>query len=157
MDIAHQTPLSMGLSQQKYWSELPFPLPGDLPNPGTEPTSLKSSALVGGFFFFFNHSCHLGSPLGILCSVTKLCPTLCDPMDYNPPGSFVLGVLQARILEWVAISSSRGSSQPRDRTLVSCVSCIAGGVFTALCCSLLSTSCAILTIAAKKSLQNLAF
>ena len=46
-------------------------------------------------------------PLGILCSVTKLCPTLCDPMDYNPPGSFVLGVLQARILEWVAISSQR--------------------------------------------------
>ena len=63
-------------------------------------------------------------PLGILCSVTKLCPTLCDPMDYNPPGSFVLGVLQARILEWVAISSSRGSSQPRDQTCVSWVSCI---------------------------------
>ena len=42
------------------------------------------------------------------------CLTLCDPMDYSPPGSTVLGILQARILEWVATSSSRGSSWPRD-------------------------------------------
>ena len=49
------------------------------------------------------------------------CPTLCDPMDYSPPGSSFQGILQARILEWVAISFSRGSSQPRDRTLVSCI------------------------------------
>ena len=44
------------------------------------------------------------------------CPTLCDPMDCNSPGSSVRGLLQARILEWVAISSSRGSSGPRDQT-----------------------------------------
>ena len=42
-------------------------------------------------------------------------PTLCNPMDYNLPGSSVQGILQARILEWVAMSSSRGSSQPRDQ------------------------------------------
>ena len=42
------------------------------------------------------------------------CLTLFDPMDCNPPGSFVHGISQARILEWVAISSSRGSSQLRD-------------------------------------------
>ena len=42
----------------------------------------------------------------------------CDPMDYSPPGSFVHGILQARILEWVAISFSRGFSQPRDGTWV---------------------------------------
>ena len=46
--------------------------------------------------------------------VTQSCPTLCDPMDYT-----VLGILQARILEWVAIPFSRGSSQPRDQTQVS--------------------------------------
>ena len=40
----------------------------------------------------------------------QLCPTLCDPMDYNPPGSSVHGILQARILKWVAIQLSRGSS-----------------------------------------------
>ena len=44
------------------------------------------------------------------------CPTLCDPMDCSPPGSYVHGILQARILEWVTIPSSRGSSQPRDQT-----------------------------------------
>ena len=59
--------------------------------------------------------------------VTQLCLTLCDPMDYSPPGSSVDGILQARILEWVAIRFSRGSSQSRDWTLVSC---IAGRFFT---------------------------
>ena len=52
------------------------------------------------------------------------CPTLFDPMDCSPPGSSAHGILQAKILEWVAMPSSRGSSQPRDRTSVSYVSCI---------------------------------
>ena len=59
--------------------------------------------------------------------VTQLRLTLCDPMDCSPPGSSVCGILQARILEWVAISSSKGSSLPRDRTQISC---IAGGFFS---------------------------
>ena len=59
--------------------------------------------------------------------VAQSCPTLCDPMYCSPPGSSVHGILQARILEWVAISSSRGSSWPRDWTQVSC---IAGRLFT---------------------------
>ena len=46
------------------------------------------------------------------------------PMDCSPPGSSIHGILQARILEWVAITSSRGSSQPRDQTHVPCISCI---------------------------------
>jgi len=45
-----------------------------------------------------------------VCSVTRSCLTLCDPMDCSPPAASVRGILQARILEWVAISSSRGSS-----------------------------------------------
>ena len=53
--------------------------------------------------------------------VTKSCPTLCNPMDYNPPVSSVHGIFQARILEWVAISFSRESSPPRDWTWVSCI------------------------------------
>ena len=52
-------------------------------------------------------------------SVVQSCLTLCDPMDCSPPGSFVHGIFQERILEWVAISFSRVSSQPRDRTQVS--------------------------------------
>ena len=55
------------------------------------------------------------------CLVTKLCVTLCHPMDCSPPGSSIHGIFQARILEWVAISFSRGSSQPRDGTHVSCI------------------------------------
>ena len=51
--------------------------------------------------------------------VAKLCPTLCDLMDCSPPGSSVHEISQARILEWVAISSSRGSSQPMDQTRIS--------------------------------------
>ena len=54
----------------------------------------------------------------------QLCPTLCDPMNYSLPGSSVLGILQARILEWVALPFSRGSSWVRDPTCVSYVSCI---------------------------------
>ena len=53
--------------------------------------------------------------------VIQLCPTPCDPVDCNPPGSSVHGILRAGILAWVAISFSRGSSQPRDRTWVSCI------------------------------------
>ena len=52
------------------------------------------------------------------------CPTLCDSMDCRPPGSSVHGILQARILEWVAMPSSRESSRPRDGTYISYVSCI---------------------------------
>ena len=61
------------------------------------------------------------------CSA-RLCLTLCDPMDCSLPGFSVHGIPQARILEWFAISYSRGSSRPRDQT---CISCIAGGFFTA--------------------------
>ena len=53
--------------------------------------------------------------------VFQLCPALCNPMDSSLPGFSVHGILQARILEWVAIPFSRGSSWPRDRTLVSCI------------------------------------
>ena len=62
-----------------------------------------------------------------VCLVTQLCPTLCHPMDYSPPDSSVGGILQARVLEWVVIPFSRGSSQPRDQTQVSH---IAGRFFT---------------------------
>ena len=53
--------------------------------------------------------------------VAQSCPTLCNPMDCSPPGSSVHGILQARILEWVDIPFSRGSSSSRDWTQVSCI------------------------------------
>ena len=59
-----------------------------------------------------------------------MCPTLCDSLNSSLPGSSVHEILQARILEWVAIPFARGSSRPRDQTRVSSVCCVAGGVFT---------------------------
>ena len=53
--------------------------------------------------------------------VIQSCPTLCNPKDCSLPGFSVLGILQARIMEWVAIPFSRGSSQPRDQSWVSCL------------------------------------
>ena len=58
----------------------------------------------------------------VACSVTQLCLTLCDPMDYTPPGSSVHGIFQARILERVAIFSSKGSSRPGDQIRISFIS-----------------------------------
>ena len=75
-------------------------------------------------FLFFNegkrscNSCIL---------VTQSCPTLLDLMDCSPPGSWVCGILQARILKWAVISFSRESSRPGGQT---CTSCLAGGFFT---------------------------
>ena len=66
------------------------------------------------------------------CSVTHLCLTLCDPMDCRPLGSSVHGIFQASILEWVAISYSRGSYHSKDWTPITSVSCIVWGEFTAL-------------------------
>ena len=62
----------------------------------------------------------------VLFLVAQSCQTLCDPVDCSPPGSSVSGILQARILEWITMPSSRGSFQPRDQTQVYH---IAGGFF----------------------------
>ena len=115
----------MGFPRQEYRSGLPFPSPGDLPDPGIEP------ALAGGFFA----TDHLGSPHKLFMRANALSasidPTLCHPVDCSPPGSSVHGILQARTLEWVTTPSSRASSPPRDWTRISCVYCIAGGPYTA--------------------------
>ena len=88
--VACQAPLSMGFSRQEYWRGSPCPPLGDRPNPGIEPRSpeLETDALTS-------------EPPG-------------KSMDCSLPGSSVHGILQARILEWVAIPFSRGSSQPRE-------------------------------------------
>ena len=70
---------------------------------------------------------HLRPRESVKTLATQSCATLCSPMDCSPPGSSVHGIFQARILEWFAISFSRGSSQPRDWTQVSCT---AGRFFT---------------------------
>ena len=72
---------------------------------------------------------HITSGMFVLAKLLQLCPTLHNPMDCSPPGSSVHGILQARILEGVTISSSRGSSPPRNQTCISYASSLAGGSF----------------------------
>ena len=80
-----------------------------------------------GLFAFLSLSCVFFYILGInslsdkWSEVTQLCPTLCDPMDCSLSGSSVHGIFQARVLEWITISFSRGSSWPRNQTPVSCI------------------------------------
>ena len=110
----------MGFSRQKYWSGLPFPPPGDLPDPGVKPASSVSPAL--------RVESLPAEPLGkadqnIHAKLLQSCLTLRDLMDYSLPGSSVHGVFQARILEWVVISYSRGTSQLKDRTCISMSDC----------------------------------
>ena len=84
----------------------------------TTPTS--TIAPIKMSFYGTRHYCEylrvLVHLILITCSVSQSRLTLCDPLDCSPPGSSVHGILKARILEWVAISSSRGSAWPRDRT-----------------------------------------
>ena len=153
----------MGFSRQEYLSGLPFPPPGDFPDPGIESASLTSPALAGRFFttgatwgahplrfphppptfmnlqppsLAFPHpqltppppAPALATPYpkqsqpSLPLKVKSLSRVrLCDPVDCSLPGSSVHGIFQARVLEWVAISFSRGSSRPRDRTQFSLI------------------------------------
>ena len=105
-----------GFSRKEHWDGLSCPLPGDLSNPGIKPRSptLQVDSVPS------EPSCMHARSL-------QSCPTLCDPMDCSLPDSSVHGILQARIAEWVASSFSRGTSQARNRTRVSCT---AGRFFT---------------------------
>ena len=92
----------------------------------TSATPIWSSNPTPGCIFSENHNWKRYVHLVIHCTYAKLlqsCLTLCDAMNCTPPGSSVHGILQAVILEWVAMPSSRGSSWPRDQTCVSYVSC----------------------------------
>ena len=96
----------MGLSRQGYWSGLPCPPPGDQLDPGIKP---NSTALQADSLPTEPSGKPPWCPSAAAAKSLQLCPTLCDPIDGLPPGSPVPGILQARTLEWVAISSSNAS------------------------------------------------
>ena len=105
--VACQAPLSIGFSRQEYWSGLPCPSSREgschaPPDPGIKP---ECPALAGGFFTTEPP----GKPSFTYAAAAKSlqsCPTLCDPIDSSPPGAPVPRILQARTLEWVAVSFS---------------------------------------------------
>ena len=90
---------------------------------GSQPRCLQGPASCCG-------CCSTGWWGSCCCSVSQWWPTLCDPMNCSPPGTSAHGIFQARILGWVAMHSSRGSSWPRDWTHISDVSCIGRQVLT---------------------------
>ena len=107
--VAYQAPLSKGFSRQEYWSGLPFPSLGDLPDPGIEPRSptLQADAITSeppGKIIDTRDASKVAAAAA--AKSLQSCRTLCDPIDSTPPGSTVPGILQARTLEWVAISFS---------------------------------------------------
>ena len=117
--VACQAPLSLGFPSQETWSGLPSPQ-GIFPTQGSNPGLLHCRQILYSLS-------HQGSPILCMSEVAQSCPTLCDPMDYSPPGSSIHRIFQGRVLEGVVISFSRGSSRPRDWTQVSR---IAGRHFT---------------------------
>ena len=119
--VVHQAPLFMEFSRQECWCGWPFPSPGG----SFWPRDRTWVSHIAGRFLSEPPANLLSIKLLVLA--TQLCLTLCDCVNYSPPGSSVHGVLQERTLEWIAILFCRGSSPPRDRTRVSC---IAGGLFT---------------------------
>ena len=94
-----QALLSMGFFRQESWSRLSCPPPGDLPDLRIKPPSPMSLALTGSYFT-------TRVTYAMLCKALQSCPTLCDPIDGSPSGSPIPGILQARTLEWIAISFS---------------------------------------------------
>ena len=129
--VTFQTPLSMDSPAKNIGMGCHAIFGGILPIQGSNPHLLLLLYWQMIFFFFF--FLPLGPPgmskyrISDLSAVTQSWLTLCHPMDCSPPGSFLHGFLKVRILEWVAITFSRGFSNPRDQTWVSC---IAGRFFT---------------------------
>ena len=97
--------LSMEFSRQEYKSGLPFPTPRDPLDPGIEPAPPVSPALAGRFFTTTPPG-NWPAAAAAAAKSHQSCLTLCNPIDGSPPGTPVPGILQARTLEWVAISFS---------------------------------------------------
>ena len=132
----HQAPPSIGFSRQSVleWGAIAFSLlPMLSRNPGllnyyvSLTTHIQSQELLSILQNTFLVHIDLSIKIQIQSEGVQSCPTFCDPMDRSLPGSSVHGIFQAKVLEWIAISFSRGSSRLRDRTQVSC---IAGRRFT---------------------------
>ena len=105
----------------KGFTKLCAGVPSDLSLTTFSSWHLDTSGAIRGSSFCITPRHKIGTFFGV-----QLCPILCNLMDYSLPGSSVHGILQARILEWVAMPASRGASWPRNQTWVSC---IAGRVF----------------------------
>ena len=113
--LCDPTDYRVEFSTPEYWSGEPFPSPGDLPNPEIEP---GSPVLQADSY----HLSHHGNPAAAAAAKSlQSCPTLCDPIDGSLPGSPLPEILQARTLEWVAISFCNAQKWKVKGKSLSCV------------------------------------
>ena len=127
MDGSPPGPSVHGISQARVLAGMPFPSPRDLPNSGIKTTSPAWQV----DFSLLNHQ---GSPYPWCAFSHSVVSNSLQPYNCSLLGFSSYRTLQARILEWVAISPSRGSSQPSDQIHISCVSCIAGKFLVGMFC-----------------------
>ena len=134
--VAYQAPLSLGFSRQEYWSGLPFPSPGDLPDPGIEPASLMSPALAGGFFTTESpgkpilYSKNKISPCISIGLVAKLWPTLVTPCTVTQQAPLSMEFSKQEY--WSGLPFPSPGDLPHPETelrspALQAVSCTAGG------------------------------
>ena len=109
---AHQAPQSLVFSRQEHWSGLPFPSPMRESEVTQQCLTLQRPHRLQPTRLLLSIKMHKCESEIVSYSIVSDC----NPMNYSLPGSSVHGILHSRILEWVPISFSRGSSQPRDRT-----------------------------------------
>ena len=116
-------PLFPLLFAMKWWGQMPWSLLFEKENIKIWLSSLYYIERTTSFYYAIRTLPYVLFKflLWFCVLVTQSCPTLCDLTDCTPPGFSVHGILQARVLEWIAIPFSRGTSQPRDWTLVSCL------------------------------------
>ena len=140
--VTYQAPPSMGFSRQEYWSELPFPSPGVLPDPDIEPLSSALQADSLPSEPTGTQKGHVASPSEDQVAVSHMtggsaqhhankdakslqfCPTLCNPGDCSALGCSVRGILRQGCWSGLPCPSPEESSQSRDQTCVTCISFI---------------------------------
>ena len=123
--LGREDPLEEGMATHSSilaWSIPRTEEPGGLQSMGWQRVVISKEKPCQVPRFGISEGKHRGTPCNAAAAAESLqsCPTLCDPIDGSPPGSFLHRICQARIPEGVAIFFSRGSSRPRDRTCVSC-------------------------------------
>ena len=117
--VAFQAPLSMGFFRQQYWSGLPFPSPGDLPNPGIKPTSLTSPAMTSQFFTTsVSWEAHITN---ICVLVAQQCPTFATPQTVAHQDPLSIGFSRKEHWNRLPFPSPKGTRERKKVKLLSCV------------------------------------
>ena len=120
LSVAHHASLSMGFSRQEYWSRLPCPPPGDLPNPGIKPSHVSCIGrwvLYAGATWEARYIQYVYVYVSACVKPLQSCPTLCNPVDYSLPGSSVHGIWSGLLCPPPGDLHNRGLNLPLPHLL----------------------------------------